>query len=346
MNTDFYDEDPSFPENENNVARKLDYLGYAPCPIRAEMQRRMHAYYKAQAPEFGAIDWFSPAGCFHGGRENDPYDTTWETGAEDDMPGVMSDGGSSDFFTELGHKRWIESGVYGAIEKPEIAIRPELAEADIIDPLGAMHLYATFPTVMLVDREKLGDKPMPKRWEDLSNPVYEGDITLAGHSDGKLADNTLFNTWKRYGDEGLIGLGRNVRQFWSPAKIVKAAGARHPEGTSIYCLNYFFASSRRRAEKVELVWPEEGAYFQPLMVLGKRGRRPVSQLAIDFLYGENWAKYLDSVGFPCVRTYAGQKPLPGKLAWTGWDFIRGHNLEELRTRLNEVFTNARPEVCS
>ncbi|MDQ8205096.1 ABC transporter substrate-binding protein [Pelagicoccus sp. SDUM812003] len=346
MQTELLDEEPSFPENEDGLPRKLDYLGYAPCPIRKEMQRRMHAYFRAHEAEFGQVDWFSPDGCFHGGSDNDPYDETWKTGSEEEMPGVMSDGGSSDFFTTIGRQRWIDSEIYGPIEKPSFELRPEIVEAGIDDPLGAMNLYATFPTVLLVDREKLGDKPAPKRWQDLADPIYRGDITLAGHDDSKLSDNMLFNTWIRFGNEGLEALARNAKQFWSPAQMVKAAGARHPDGTSIYCLNYFFAKGRRRSEKVEILWPEEGAFFQPLMVMGKRGRRPVSQLPIDYLYSEDWAQYLDSVGFPAVRSYPGQKPLPGKLSWTGWDFLRNNDLEALRDELNAVFKEARQTSCS
>ncbi|MEM8550390.1 MAG: ABC transporter substrate-binding protein, partial [Verrucomicrobiota bacterium] len=327
-------------------ARRLDYLGYAPCPIRAEMQRRMHAYYYTHESEFGQLEWFSPDGCFHGSGDNDPYDETWKEGSQEEMPGVMSDGGSSDFLTRHGHERWIASGIYGSVQKPELQVRPELAEAGIDDPLDAMHLYATFPSVILVDRERLGDRPVPQSWADLGDTQYQGDLTLAGHDGGKLSDNLLFNTWMRYGDDGLAALARNAKQFWSPAQMVKAAGSRHPDGTALYCLNLFFAVSRRRAEKVDIVWPQEGAYFQPLMVLGKTSRRPVSQLAIDFLYSENWARYLDQVGFPAMRAYDGQKPLPGKLSWTGWDFLRKHDLEALRLRLNGVFHSARASLCS
>jgi ABC-type Fe3+ transport system substrate-binding protein len=346
MRPDIIDEDPSFPENEGLPARKLDYLGYAPCPIRAEMQRRMHAYFRAHEPEFGPIDWFSPAGCFHGGGGNDPYDTIWQDGHEGDMPGVISDGGSSDFLKKEGHDKWIATGVYGPVDKPDRPMRAEFAEAGIIDPLGAMHLYAAFPTVMLVDTEKLGDRPMPTGWSALVDPIYAGDVTLAGHGDGELSDNLLFNTWKHHGEEGLKAIAANVKQFWSPAQMVKAAGAGHADGTAIYTLNLFFALGRRRQDKVKLVWPEEGALFQPLMVLGKRNRRPVSQLAIDFLMSPEWGRYLDSVGFPAVYSYPGQQPLPGKLSWVGWDFLRGNDLEKLRPELNAVFKSALKVPCS
>ncbi|WP_269522979.1 ABC transporter substrate-binding protein [Coraliomargarita parva] len=340
MTNELLEEEPVFPENEGAPARQLDYLGYAPCPIRKELQRRMHAYFNAHKSEFGPIEWFSPDGCFHGSGDNDPYDLVWKGEDPSDMPGVMTDGGSSDFFTAEGHERWIASGVYADDAGIHTQIRPEFAEAGLEDPLGAMHLYASFPSVIMVDLEKLGDRPSPLGWKDLGNPIYKGDITLAGHDDNELSDNMLFNTWKNFGDDGLRALASNMKQFWAPAKMMKAIGAGHPDGTAIYCLNYFFAKACHRSEKARLVWPEEGAWFQPLMVLARKGRRPASQLAIDFLFTPEWGRYLDQVGFPPVYSYEGQPALPGKMSWAGWDFFRQPDLEAKREAMQAVFQEA------
>jgi ABC-type Fe3+ transport system substrate-binding protein len=341
MQYDVLEETPSFPEYEGAPIRQLDYLGYAPCPFRHELQRQMHAHFSQHESTAGKVEWFSPSGC---GEGNDPYDLIWKESDEAGMPGVISDGGSSDFFRQEGYKNWIETGVYGPIDKGGLQVRPEFAEAGIEDPMQAMHIYAAFPNVFLVDKQVLGERPVPRSWAELANPIYQDDITISGHH-GDIPDVLLFNTWKHFGDEGLKAFGKNVRQFWSPAQMAKTAGSRSPSGTAIYVLNNFFAVSNRHKETVELVWPQEGAWFNPLMILAKRNRRPVSQLAVDYLLSEEWAQYLASIGLPPVHVFAGQKPLPGKLSWMGWDFARSHNLDTLRPELNAIFESERA-VCN
>ena len=57
------DEEPVFPENENNQRRALDLLAHAPCPVRNEMRRRLHKHFRAVAQSGGAVPaWFMPAG--------------------------------------------------------------------------------------------------------------------------------------------------------------------------------------------------------------------------------------------------------------------------------------------
>ena len=338
------EESPTFPENDDGLRRHLDFLGYAPCPIRHELQRRMNLFFRANGVDFGDIAWYSPSGCGDGG---DPYDTIWKDATEDEMPGAMSDGGSSDFFRREGHRKWIASGVYEKIDAGNqgaglglAIVRPELAEAGIEDPLGAIQLYGALPVVILVDKQKLGTRPVPRSWADLADPAYKGDITISGHHD-KVPDILLFNFWKSFGEAGLRAFASNVAGFWPPAKMVKSAGSGHPEGTAIYIVNRFFALGNRHAETAEIVWPAEGAWFNPLMVLAKRGRRPVSNLPISFLLGAEWAGFIESVGLPAAHVFSGQKPLPGKLSWIGWDFIRGNDLDALRDRLLAVFQAAR-----
>jgi ABC-type Fe3+ transport system substrate-binding protein len=337
QSNDILEEIPTFPESEGSPIRKLDYLGYAPCPIRHEMQRRMNAFFKQHEAEFGKLEWFSPGGC---GGANDPYDLIWKSSDADGMPDVISDGGSSDFFRKEGHERWIKSGVYGALDMSGFKIRQEYAEAGIVDPLGAMHIYGSFPSVIMVDKQRLGNRPMPKSWADLQNPIYMGDITISGWED-EVPDPLLFNMWKNYGESGLSGFAKNIKNFWAPALMAKTAGGGSTEGTAIYVLSLFYALGNPRDDKVQIVWPEEGAWFTPLTFLAKSKRRPASQLPIDFLTGVEWARYLDKAGAPAVLAYSGQKPLPGKLSWMGWDFIRNNDLDALRPVLNGIFQDAR-----
>lgn len=328
------EEIPSFPETYGAKPRALDYLGYAPCPIRQEMQRQLHQHFRRHEAEFGPVEWFSPNGC--GG--DDPYDLVWQNGTEESLPGLISDGGNSDFFKPEAHRRWIESGILSPIATDGLEVRPELAEAGIVDPCGGITIYGAFPSVLLVDHDKLKGRPAPRSWQDLLDPIYQGDVTIAGHH-GRAPDVLLFNTWKNHGDEGVKALARNVAEFSPPARMAKIAGLGSPQGTAVYVLNGFFAKAVR-GPAAEVIWPEEGAWFNPLMLLAKRSRRPASDLALRYLLGPEWAAYIESVGIPFAYRQPGQQPLPGRLSWMGWDFIRSHDLDTLRDDLLATFNAA------
>jgi ABC-type Fe3+ transport system substrate-binding protein len=120
-----------------------------------------------------------------------------------------------------------------------------------------------------------------------------------------------------------------------PAKMAKTAGSQSPDGAALYLLPEFFARSGPHHATTRIVWPEEGAYLTPQYLLRKHDARPAATLVLDYLCGAEWAAHLAKIGFAPAR--AGSPPLPGRLRWVGWDFVRANDLDALRTVLNAAF---------
>ena len=192
--------------------------------------------------------------------------------------------------------------------------------------------------VILVDKKRLGSRPLPKTWADLLHPQFNRDIIISGE-EGDIHESFLFGLHKDHGEAGLAALGANVSNFMHPAEMAKTAGSENPKGAALYILPWFFARSTPHRDRTSVVWPEEGAYLSPLYLFQKRNARPEARLARDFLCGEAWAAHLAKVGLAPAR--AGSPPLPGKLRWLGWDYVRNHDLEALRAPLNAAFVKGR-----
>ena len=326
---DLLNDEPVFPENETGVRRQLDYLGWAPCPIRTELRQRLHRHFLAASRSGGPEPvWFMPAGC----HSSNVYDDLWRTTNAADLPGLISETGFGDFNRPEFVSRWHDKGVFARI--PDDDVRPEFREAGLVDPRGLHRVYGANPEVVLVDLKRLGNRPLPRSWADILNPRFKRDVVISGEP-GDIHESLLFGLYRDHGEAGLAALGANVRDFMHPAEMAKTAGSQSPRGAALYVLPGFFARSGPHRTATQIVWPDEGAYLTPLYVMRKCDARPASALVLDYLCGAEWSAHLAKVGLAPAR--AGSLPLPGKLRWVGWDFVRENDIEVLRAPLNAAF---------
>ena len=331
---DLSNEEPVFPEAENGLKRSLDYLGYAPCPIRADIRRRLHRRFEAERLRTGLEPkWFMPTGC----ADPDPYEEIWGSDDEAGMPALISEGGIADILRPAFVRRWVDTGVYGPLPSTP-KLRAEFEEAGMRDPAGVYHIYGVFSQVILVDLKRLGDRPLPSTWADLLDPVYRKDVIIGGE-EGDISDVVLFNFHKEFGEPGLEALGRNVRDFWNSAQMARTAGTENPKGAALYVVPWFFASGNPHKERTRIVWPADGVLSMPLFLIGKPQSTPAARLAFDFFTGPECAAFMAQVHFPPSLDFGASTPaLPGKLKWLGWDYLRGHgDLNDLRAPLNAAF---------
>lgn len=330
---DLLDEEPVFPESEAGVRRQLDYLGYAPCPVRAEMRRQMHRYFRTQRPAgLGEPRWFVPSSC----HDANVYDGLWQTEDESALPGVISEVGFGDFNRPQFIQRWLDGGAFAPISDDEL--RPEFREAGLADDKKIHRVIGANVEVILVDFKRLGSRPLPKTWADILHPRFRRDVVISGE-EGDIHESFLFGLNKDHGATALTALGANVVNFMHPAEMAKTADTENPKGAALYILPWFFAKSVPRRDATAVVWPEEGAYLSPLYLFRKRNARPEASLALDFLLSKQWATHLAKVGLAPARIES--PALPGKLRWLGWDYIRNHDLETMRAPLNAAFVEGR-----
>ena len=91
---------------------------------------------------------------------------------------------------------FVKKGLYAAA--PQNVVNKQLADLEIVDQKWPFNVICLGISVMVVDRKRLGDLPMPKTWGDLLKPEYERKVMINSRGDS-FSDAVLLNIYKEYG---------------------------------------------------------------------------------------------------------------------------------------------------
>lgn len=155
--------------------------------------------------------------------------------------------------------------------------------------------------VNTVELEK-NNLPMPKSWEDLTNPVYQGHIVMpnpASSGTGFLSVSAILQMrGEEAGWQYLDALHSNIAQYMhSGSRPCKAAGAgEYPIGISF---DYRAVTQKEDGEPVVAVFPEEGSGWdiEANALIKKPNIDPAAKTFLDWaispevseLYAQNFA---------------------------------------------------------
>lgn len=311
---------------------RADFLGYVVCPFKhlykEELENVLHSHYEKTGDRLIS---FVPMGC--GGP--DPYEYIWETENIDDLPDVIASVGFGAFYREKFRKKYLNTGMFKSVQALPV---PSPFE-QLRDPKGIYTIYSISAYVMLIDHKKLNGLPVPKRWMDITDPMYHDNVIIGGNED-EVNEVLLMYLWQEGGDEALKRFAPNVKAAWHSSQMAKAAGSSMKTGAAIYVLPWFFASTCPNAPHSEVIFPEDGALASPMYMLVKTDKiermKPVTDFVTGKMLGDISAKSL----FPSLNPDA-IKVLPegAGIKWFGWDFIHSHDMKELAESLNKKFVS-------
>lgn len=250
----------------------------------------------------------------------------------DDLPDIIF---SSDFNTFYGHsfqKRFVDNGLFTGYG--QITPSASYIQAGIPDPKGQYTVLGVNPLVMVINKDQLGDRPMPTCWEDLLHPRWKGSITLRGSSEF-FCHAVLLPTYLNHGADGLRRLADNVLQGQHPSQMVKQIDKNAPG--AIYVMPEFFAHRIKNKQRMEIVWPEDGALASPVTLQVKASRIEALKPVLDYLTGEELATTMAGARFPVPHAQVDSEVQDKPLMWLGWDFLRGQDLLKVNAAIDEIF---------
>lgn len=327
-----YEEKDFLSCTREDTYRKLDFLGFTMCPLKHTFREALDQFLSIYKEETGEdFDCLVPAGC--GGGD---YDNIWQAEDIDDFPDVVASLGFGNFFRKSFVERFVDKGYFRPINKG--VINKSFAGKGFLDTEKGYTLYAVVPYVMLIDKKKLGDLPIPRIWRDLLRPEYSNNIIVGG-SAGKVSDVLLLYLHKEYGDKALEMLAPNIKDVWHAAKMAKTAGNNSDEGAAIYVLPWFFAKSCPRTDgSVSVLWPEDGAITSPFYLLIKKDAAQKLKPVTDFVTGEVYGKKSATSFFPVFHPSVDNRlPSNATLKWLGWDYINANHMDELKDQIQAIF---------
>lgn len=311
---------------------RVDLLLYAPCPVKLVVKERIEAIAAATTPPLAT---HIPMGC----TSVDPYDPLYMETDVEKLPAVIASIGYGDFWREEFVGRFVREGVFQSV-RPHV-LNPLYAEAGLEDPSGAYTIYGVTPYIFLVDHQKLGDLPAPRRWADLLDERYRGQIVMCGDGDD-MADAVLLNQYKDFGERGVTALAANVKSFMHSSRMAKVCGTAAPDAGGIFIIPLFFAESTKLPDHVSVVWPEDGAAASPLYLLAKKSEAARMAPVLDFF--ANGFGGIDSATWfvPVDGSRPSRLPEHARLKWVGWDFVRKNDVNSLRDVLALKFRGLQP----
>lgn len=309
-----------------------DLLLYSPCPVKLLVKERIEGISSTFDPP---LTTHIPMGC----TSVDPYDPLYMETDPSRLPAVIASIGFGDFWRSCFVTEFVNTGLFQAV-LPE-TIHPLYLDAGMLDPAGAYTIYGVTPYIFLVDRRKLGDKPAPRTWADILDPLYKGDLVMCGDGDD-MADAVLLNIFKDHGLDGLTALADNTMSLMHSARMPKVCGTNAPDAGAIFIIPLFFAESTRLPEHVDVVWPDDGAAASPLYLLAKKSEQDRLAPLLQF-FTTGFADIDSATWFiPIDGSRPNRLPAGAKLKWVGWDYIRANDINTLRDELAARFQMLKP----
>jgi len=320
-------------KREEIASGKVNFLGYTYCPLKLNFKdcfEEIRKKYQAETKD-DDFTYFVPSGCDTG----DPYENLWEAEKVEELPEVIASVGFGDYFKEKFVKNFLDTEYFGAINIPNTS--EEFKAAGLVDPEGKYTIYSIFPLVMLIDKRKLGNLPVPKVWSDLLDSCYCNNIII-GASHGDIHEDLLLYLYKEHGREGLKKLAGNIKHGWHATQMAKVAGTNNTEGAAIYVIPWMFAKSCPRTDSTEIIWPFDGALTTPIYMIVKTETASKYKAFIDFLTEGEYCKKSADNYFPVANASIDSKlPEGAGFKWLGWDFIRSNSIEVLKEHVKDIF---------
>jgi ABC-type Fe3+ transport system substrate-binding protein len=311
----------------------LSLLGLLPCGLKVPFAKAVTQFFQDYRTTSNPPITYAVEGNVN--QELSYYKFVDQVEHLDELPDVIVSSDFNAFFYRRFRERFIDRGYFTDVFPSRL--NAAFDDTGILDPLGQFTMLTVNPLIIVADLERTGDRPLPKRWSDLLDPMWKRSITLRGDQQF-FCHAVLLPFFKEYGADAMTALAHNVLRGQHPAQMVKEAGADRPDGAALYVMPDFFAHKIARPEKIRIIWPEEGGLISPVTMLVKKERAAQLKSVTDFLTGNRLAEIFAGAWFPTPHAEVTNHLPPGaRLKWLGWDYLRQNDLAEQNAAIDEVF---------
>ncbi len=311
----------------------INIIGLLPCPVRIPLLDRFTTLsnldkinHNLKAASEG-LDWLK--------------EEVRDAKNEDDLADIYISAGFDLFFEQDLMKKYKDDKVFEDYYT-DVPYNTDF-ENDYLqlkDPSGDYSMLGVVPAVFLVNTNVLGDRPMPRTWEDLLDPMFESSISLPV-SDFDLFNAILIHLHKEFGMEAISKLGKSMIRSMHPAEMVKS-DRRSRVRPAISIMPYFFTRMALPGSVMEAVWPEDGAIISPIFMLTKRSKKEELKEIADMFTSIETGEILSHKGlFPSINHDVDNKLIGKKFKWVGWDYIDNNDLGKIIKKCMEVFEEGR-----
>ncbi len=314
----------------------LNIIGILPCPVRLPLLEEFNKFkedsdapinFELKAASMG-IDWVE--------------EKIKNVAASSKLPDLIIAAGFDLFFDNKIMAKLKAENIYQNQAKYH-DYNSSFNKIGFSDPDNFFTMVGAVPAIFLVNIKELGDIMMPKSWADLLKPEFEKRVSLPVN-DFVLFHSIILNIHKLYGEEGLRKLGKSLLESLSPAQMLKSdrSKAKKPLVT---IMPYFFTKMADNNNKLQVIWPKEGAIVGPLYLLAKNSKQEKLEPIVDFFTSKKIGEVLSHQGrFPSVHPELDNRLSDeAKFLWPGWDYIKKNDIPALIRELEDLFYKSSAE---
>lgn len=314
----------------NDNYSELDLLALMPCPLKIPLEKVISDKIKEIQKKYDVSLNYSLVS--NAVMQEDVFNILAEKKSIDELPNIMLAPGIGHFFHTDFKEKFRDKGYFESIGD-EIA-SAEFKSLGIRDPQGYYEILGFNPLVFLVDKTNYCDLPEPKCWSDLLNPCYKEKISYRGKDNRSFCEMVLLPIYMDFGEKGIEKLADSVKSRLHPSEMVKLAGTKRENAPFISVIPLSFSKMVKTSENVKIIWPEDGAAINPLIMLVKKDcSKAVRELA-EFMISQEIAEIYEKIGFYTLRSDDIKANCNYK--WCGWNFIKDNSMHNLLTDLNEI----------
>jgi len=311
---------------ETTIVKTPDLLALMPCGLRNPFKDHVDTFVEAHPDWFADLNYLVEGNVNH---ETRYYPEIDKLESVDDLPDIVLASDVNSFF----HRRFLTRFSPQFTSYLPHPPHPFLANVGFCDPDEHFSMFTANLLVMVVDKQRLGNRPMPREWVHLLHPCFKNDVILRGEDDF-FCNAVLLPYYKDYGMEAIRLMASNVKTGRHPAEMVKLAGSDREEGAVIYVMPYFFAAKVRNP-RVEIVWPKDGAILSPVFLLVKNEAIDKHRKMLDFIFSHETAQVLARNLAPSLHPEVSNEHIPGPVKWLGWDFLKRHDIGALKKQIQQ-----------
>ena len=316
----------------DNVSKEgnINIIGLLPCPVRIPLMEQFGGLsnldeinHNLKAASEG-LDWLKEE---------------VQTATEDDLADIYISAGFDLFFEEKLMGKFKSDKVFeDYYSEQEYNSDFNNDYMSLQDPNGDYSMMAVVPAVFLVNTKILGDRPMPKTWADILDPMYENSISLPV-SDFDLFNAILIHLYKEFGLDALTRLGKSLVKSMHPAEMVKSE-RRARVKPAISIMPYFFTKMALPGSVMQAVWPEDGAIVSPIFMLSKRSEKARLKEITDMFMSKETGEIFSHRGlFPSVHKDVDNNLVGKTFKWVGWDYINNNDIGSILALCMKTFND-------
>ncbi len=307
-------------------------LALLPCGLKVSLDKALQDFVEQLKADDKPLDYLAEGNVNH---ELSYYPYVDSVESIDELPDVLL---SSDLNSLYHHRfldRFVKPGNFASVN---LSMHPQLAEIGYADPHGHFTMFCANVLVLVRVKNTTSTVAPPIAWGDLLQPEYRKSIIMRGQ-DSFFCSGVLVPFFKLFGIEAIPQLAANVCAGLHPSQMVKLINSGSRDIPPFFIMPWFFTRKIKDADRVEVLFPEEGAFISPVQLLVKKKKKEELAAVTDFLLSEQLQQHCADNLFPAPHPAVRNRvPAEKKLYWIGWDFIYANDLEQVKSTVGELFS--------